>query len=298
MTLTRDGVRDASGMTRAIASEQDLYDALQMEFIPPELREGMGEVEAAAAHALPALLTAADIRGILHCHSEYSDGSVPIAEMAAAARERGWQYIGISDHSQAAFYAGGLKPDVVARQHEEIDRLNANATDGFRILKGIECDILADGHLDYDDAIRDRFDYVIGSIHSRFSMERDEMTARILRAMDDPHLTILAHPTGRLLLQREPYALDLDAVIAKAVETGVCLELNADPARLDLDWRWCRKAKERGARIEIGPDAHSPRGLDHTWFGVLLARKAWLTAGDVLNTRTADEVLAIARARR
>ncbi|HEV2641538.1 MAG TPA: PHP domain-containing protein [Candidatus Elarobacter sp.] len=298
LALERDGVRTADGAVRHLASEHELYDLLRMDYVPAELREGLGEVAAAARHALPLLIRRDDVRGILHCHSEYSDGSVPIAEMAAAARERGWSYIGISDHSQAAFYAGGLKPDAIARQHDEIDRLNAQATDGFRILKGIECDILGDGQLDYDDAIRDRFDYVIGSIHSRFSMELEAMTARILRAMDDPHLTILAHPTGRLLLQREPYAVDLDAVIEKAAAMGVCVELNADPARLDLDWRWCRKAKERGARIEIGPDAHSPRGLDHTWFGVSLARKAWLTAGDVLNTRTAEDVLAIARARR
>ncbi|MGI8547724.1 MAG: PHP domain-containing protein [Gemmatimonadaceae bacterium] len=279
-----------------IASERQLYDRLGLQYIEPELREGMGEVDAAARHALPELIRADDIRGVLHCHTDYSDGAVPIAEMAAAARERGWNYIGISDHSMAAFYAGGLKPDDVRRQHDEIHRLNSEWPD-FRILKGIECDILADGELDYDARLRDSFEYIIGSIHSRFSMDRETMTARILAAMDDPRLTILAHPTGRLLLQREPYALDLDAVVEKAASTGVILELNADPARLDLDWRSCKKAKERGVRIEIGPDAHSPRGLDHTFFGVKLARKAWLTAADVLNTRSADDILEIARRR-
>lgn len=281
-----------------LGSEEEIYAAAGLPWIAPELREGLGEVEAAARGELPALIERDDLRGVIHCHSEWSDGSVPIAEMAAAARERGWSYLGISDHSQAAFYAGGLKPDAVRRQHDEIDALNARATDGFRILKGIECDILGDGALDYDDAIRDSFDYAVGSIHSRFSMERDVMTARILHAMDDPRLTVLAHPTGRLLLQREPYAVDLDAVIEKAVETGVALELNADPSRLDLDWRWCKRAVERGARIAIGPDAHSPRGLDHAFFGVRLARKAWLRASDVVNTRSADDLLAIARARR
>jgi len=280
-----------------LESEEAIYAAAGLQWIAPELREGLGEVEAAARGELPVLIERDDLRGIIHCHSEWSDGSVPIAEMAAAARERGWSYLGISDHSQAAFYAGGLKPDAVRRQHDEIDALNARATDGFRILKGIECDILGDGALDYDDATRDSFDYVVGSIHSRFSMERDVMTARILHAMDDPRLTVLAHPTGRLLLQREPYAVDLDAVIGKAVETGVTLELNADPSRLDLDWRWCKRAVERGARIAIGPDAHSPRGLDHAFFGVRLARKAWLRASDVLNTRSADDLLAIARDR-
>jgi DNA polymerase (family X) len=297
VTFEHDGIRDETGRTIAVTSEQDIYEAAGLPFIVPELREGMGEVDAAARGEMPALITRDDIRGVVHCHSDYSDGSVPIAEMAAAARERGWSYIGISDHSQAAFYAGGLKPDDVRRQHDEIDGLNAELTD-FRILKGIECDILADGALDYDGALREDFDYVIGSIHSQFSMDRDRMTARILAAMDDPTLTILAHPTGRLLLQREPYEVNLDAVIDRAVANGVTLELNADPARLDLDWRWCRVARDRGARIEIGPDAHSPRGLDHTWFGVSLARKAWLSAANVLNTHSAVEILKIARERR
>ena len=254
-----DGNRllDARGARIAVESERELYEQLQLQYITPELREGLGEVEAAARGELPKLIARRDIRGVLHCHSEYSDGSVSIGAMAQAARERGWEYIGISDHSQAAFYAGGLKPDAIARQHAEIDELNSRDP-AFTILKGIECDILAEGQLDYDDELRGRFDYVIGSIHSRFAMDRETMTARILRAMDDPHLTILAHPTGRLLLQREPYALDLEAVIEKAVETGVVLELNADPSRLDLDWRWCKRARERGAMIEIGPDAPLP----------------------------------------
>lgn len=287
---------DTGGGNPPVRSEQELYDWLGLQYIPPELREDLGEMDAAAHRALPELIHADSIRGVLHCHTEYSDGSVPISEMAAAARERGWSFLGISDHSMAAFYAGGLKADDVLRQQDEIDRLNSETPD-FRILKGIECDILADGALDYEASIRDSFEYIIGSIHSRFSMDRETMTARILAAMDDPRLTILAHPTGRLLLQREPYALDLDAVIEKAADTGVTLELNADPARLDLDWRWCRKAKDRGVRIAIGPDAHSPRGLDHTFFGVKLAQKAWLTAADVLNTRSADEILTIARVR-
>lgn len=291
------GAIDASGRPLTLASETELYAAAGLPFIEPELREGMGEVEAAVRGELPTLITRNDIRGVLHCHTEYSDGSVPIAEMAAAARERGWSFLGISDHSQAAFYAGGLRPDDVRRQTEEIDRLNAAFTD-FTILKGIECDILADGTLDYDSTLREQFDYVIGSIHSRFSMDRETMTARIMAAMDDPTLTILAHPTGRLLLERESYEVDLDAVIDKAAASGVTIELNADPARLDLDWRWCRIARQRGVRIEIGPDAHSPRGLDHTWFGVSLARKAWLSADDVLNTRTAADIMRVACARR
>jgi DNA polymerase (family 10) len=260
------------------------------------MREGLGEVEAAARRELPNLVTYDDLRGVLHCHSDYSDGTATIEEMARAAKERGWDYIGISDHSESAFYAGGVKRDKLLRQHEEIDRLNEEL-DGFRILKGIEADILADGRLDYDAEILDSFDYVIGSIHSRFSMEGDVMTKRVLAALDDPHLTILAHPTGRLLLSREPYAIDVEAVLEKAAEVGVAVELNADPHRLDLDWRYCRQAKELGVTIEIGPDAHSTTSLDNVHFGIGMARKAWLEAGEILNTRSANAVLAFARRR-
>jgi DNA polymerase (family 10) len=280
-----------------LADEEALFAALDLAWIPPEMREGMGEVEAAAAGKLPKLVVYDDLRGILHCHSDYSDGTSSIADMAAAAQERGWSYIGISDHSESAFYAGGLKRDKIARQHDEIDQLNEGFK-GFRILKGIEADILADGRVDYDAETLDRFDYVIGSIHSRFSMDGEAMTRRVLTALDDPHLTILAHPTGRLLLSREPYAIDIEAVIEKAAELKVALELNADPHRLDLDWRYCRQAKEHGVTIEIGPDAHSPAAVDNVHFGIGLARKAWLEPGDILNTGTAEQIIAFARRRR
>ncbi|HWL40348.1 MAG TPA: DNA polymerase/3'-5' exonuclease PolX [Gemmatimonadaceae bacterium] len=280
-----------------LADEEEFFAALGLPWIPPEMREGMGEVEAAAAGTLPELVVYDDLRGILHCHSQYSDGTSTIAEMAEGARKRGWSYIGISDHSESAFYAGGLKRDKLARQHDEIDQLNEGYTD-FRILKGIEADILADGRVDYDAETLDRFDYVIGSIHSRFSMDGEAMTKRVLTALDDPHLTILAHPTGRLLLSREPYAIDVEAVIEKAAQVHIALELNADPHRLDLDWRYCRQAKERGVTIQIGPDAHSPAALDNVHFGIGLARKAWLEAGEILNTGSAEDVLSFARRRR
>jgi DNA polymerase (family 10) len=280
-----------------VTSEDALFAALELDPIPPEMREGMGEIEAAARRELPELVTFDDLRGVLHCHTDYSDGTATIEQMAKAAKERGWSYLGISDHSESAFYAGGLKRDKLARQLEEIDELNPGMK-GFRILKGIEADILADGRVDYDSDILDSFDYVIGSIHSRFSMEGDAMTKRVLAAMDDPHLTILAHPTGRLLLSREPYAIDIEAVLEKAADVGVAVELNADPHRLDLDWRYCRQAKELGVMIEIGPDAHSTAGLDNVHFGIGMARKAWLEADEILNTRSADDVIAFARKRR
>ncbi|HEX6627584.1 MAG TPA: DNA polymerase/3'-5' exonuclease PolX [Gemmatimonadaceae bacterium] len=285
------------GKRVSLPDEDAFFTALDLVPIPAEMREGMGEIEASARREMPNLVVYEDLRGILHCHSDYSDGVATIEELAQGAMERGWDYIGISDHSESAFYARGLKRDRLLRQHEEIDELNSRL-EGIRILKGIEADILADGRVDYDADILDTFDYVIGSIHSRFSMDGDAMTKRVLTALDDPHLTILAHPTGRLLLSREPYALDVEAVLEKAAQVGVSVELNADPHRLDLDWRYCRRAKELGVTIEIGPDAHSVAGLDNVHFGIGLARKAWLEAGEILNTRSADEVIAFARKRR
>jgi DNA polymerase (family 10) len=291
-----DEIFDRSGTRVPIATESDLYALVDLRFIPPEMREGSGEL-AAARGPLPVLVRNADIRGVLHCHSNYSDGHTTIAELVEAARGRGWSYVGITDHSMSASYAGGLSPADVVRQHEEIDALNATLTD-FRVLKGIEADILVSGDLDYPDDILDRFDYVIASVHSRFRMGESEMTARILKALDDPRLTILGHPTGRLLLSRDPYPVDIEAVLEKAAEGGIAIELNADPKRLDLDWRHLRRARELGIPVEIGPDAHSIRGLDCVELGVGIARKAWLEAGDILNARSADDVLAFATARR
>jgi DNA polymerase (family 10) len=190
-----------------------------------------------------------------------------------------------------------MKRDEVLRQHEEIDEINATMR-GFRILKGIECDILSSGDLDYGDDTLDLFEYIVGSVHSQFKMDRKSMTDRILRAMDDPRLTILGHPTGRLLLSRDAYAVDVDAVIDKAAETGTVLELNCDPHRMDLDWRHCRQARDKGVMIAIGPDAHSEGELDNVESGVGMARKAWLTKREVLNASSARDVLAVARRKR
>ena len=296
--LALDGdVLRRNGDTVPIAAESELLAAAGLAFIEPELREARGEVEAAAAGTLPSLVEPGDIQGVLHCHSQYSDGGATIAEMAEAARERGWKYLGVSDHSVSAFYAGGLKPDAIKRQHDEIDELNSRTKD-FVVLKGIEADILADGRVDYDEHVLDSFDYVIGSVHSRFSMSGAEMTERVLCALEDPHLTILGHPTGRLLLTREPYQIDMGAVIEKAAERGVVLELNADPHRLDLDWTYCHEAKKRGVRIEIGPDAHSTHGLDNVELGIAIARKGWLEKSDVLNCGSAADVVTHARRHR
>jgi DNA polymerase (family 10) len=297
--VDRDRLRHKQGGDLVVTDERALYAAAGLQFVEPELREGMGEVEAARRHALPNLVVATDIRGVLHCHSHYSDGKASIADMARGALARGWSYIGITDHSQAAFYAGGLTRERILAQHEEIDELNATLQgEGMRVLKGIEADILADGRLDYDDELLESFEFVVGSVHSRFSMDVVTMTERVLRALDDPRLTILAHPTGRLLLNREPYALDVEAVLEKAREVGAAVELNADPHRLDLDWRHVRRAKALGVRVAIGPDAHSVGGLDNVRFGITMARKGWLERADVLNAGDADAILAFARSRR
>ena len=276
--------------------EEAVYRAAGLAWIPPELRENQGEVESAAHDDLPTLLELHDLRGVLHCHTTYSDGKASIADMAAAARALGWSYLGISDHSEAAFYASGVHRDRMIEQHEEIDALNASLT-GFRVLKGVEADILADGRIDYDADFLGRFDYVIASIHSRFKMDGEAMTARVLRAMDDPHMTILAHPTGRLLLSREPYALDIEAVLEKAAGVGVAIEVNADPHRMDLDWHYLKRARDLGVTIEIGPDAHSRGGLEWTELGVAMARKGWVEAKNVLNARDAGDVVAFAKRR-
>jgi DNA polymerase (family 10) len=297
VTTTGDGFTTADGVALLLADEAAVYEAAGLSFVAPELREGQGEVEAAARGALPSLIQAGDIRGVLHCHSNYSDGKASIADMARAARLRGWSYIGITDHSQSAFYAGGLSRERVLVQCDEIEELN-EAMDGFRILKGIEADILADGRLDYPDEILDRFDFVVASIHSRLSMDRTAMTDRLLTALDDPRLTILGHPTGRLLLSRPPYDVDLEAIFEKARDVGAAVELNADPHRLDLDWRHLRRAKAMGIAVAIGPDAHSTAGLNYMDFGIGIARKAWLEPRDVLNAREVEDVLAFARARR
>jgi DNA polymerase (family 10) len=281
----------------ATPDEQTFYQALGLSFIPPELREGKGEVAAAARGELPKLVEQRDVKGFLHCHTSYSDGSNTVEELATACKAAGYDYLGVTDHSQAAAYAGGLQPDDLVRQADEIDQVNGRLG-GFRVLKGIEADILQDGRIDYDERVLERLDFVIASVHSRFNMGEKEMTARMLAAMDNPYLTIIGHPTGRLLLSRDPYPIDLDAVIEKAAATGVALEINADPHRLDLDWRVLRQARDSGVAISIGADAHSVAGISYVEFGVGMARKGWLGPGDILNARPVGDFVAYARRRR
>jgi DNA polymerase (family 10) len=281
----------------ATPDEHTFYQALGLSFIPPELREGTGEVASAARGDLPRLVERSDVRGFLHCHTSYSDGSNTVEQLALACKEAGYDYLGVTDHSQAAAYAGGLRPDDLARQAEEIDQVNARL-EGFRVLKGIEADILQDGSIDYDERVLERLDFVIASVHSRFNMDGKQMTARMLAAMDNPYLTIIGHPTGRLLLSRDPYPVDMDAVIEKAAATGVALEINADPHRLDLDWRLLRQARASGVPISIGADAHSIAGINYVEYGIGMARKGWLGPADILNARPVGEFVAHARRRR
>ena len=263
--------------------EVEIYRALGMQYVEPELREDMGEIQAAREDKLPTLVTEADLRGILHVHSTWSDGGASVHEMAEAARAMGMSYLGMCDHSQLAAYANGLTPARVREQQAEIDRLNDEYAGAFRILKGTECDILKDGALDFDEKTLASFDFVVASIHSHFELPPAEQTQRLIHALENPYLSILGHPTGRILLERNGYNPDLEAVIDRAGELGVCIELNADPHRFDLDWRFHRRATDRGIRIPICPDAHTPGGLRNISYGIGIARKGWLTKADVLN---------------
>jgi DNA polymerase (family 10) len=273
----------------ACASEEDIYSTVGLPYIPPELREDTGEVDAAAAHALPMLVEEADIRGTFHCHTTYSDGANTIVEMAEAARALGWEYLGLADHSKAAAYANGLDETRVRKQQKEIDKVNQNYS-GFRILKGIEVDILANGDLDFSDAVLSTFDYVVASVHSGFKMTEAEMTKRIVKAVRNKYVTMLGHLTGRLLLVREAYALNRHEIIDAAADKGTIIEINAHPSRLDLDWRLCRYAKEKGMLFAINPDAHHIDGLKDVRYGVGIARKGWLEKKDILNTSTLRDV--------
>jgi len=277
---------ELSGPKKSIPckEEADLYKTLDLDYIPPDLREDTGEIVAAASHQLPRLIENADLQGCFHNHSTWSDGKASIREMAEAAKKLGFKYLGIGDHSQSLTIANGLNPQRVEEQLQEIDALNAKLK-GMHVFKGTECDILADGSLDFTDDVLDKFDYVVASVHSYFNQTQEEMTARIIRAISNPRVTMLGHATGRLILKRAAYKVDLDAVLQAAAKYGTMIEINASPHRLDIDWIHCKRAKALGVMMVINPDAHASDELALTRFGIDVARRGWLEKEDVFNTQ-------------
>ncbi len=283
------GKRRIAGVT-----EEEIYKKLGLAFIPPELREDRGEVALAKTNSLPRLLTRADIRGDLHVHSDWTDGTAPIEAMAKAAQAQGYEYIALTDHSRRVAMAHGLDPARLAKQSREIDRVNERLH-GLTILKGIEVDILKDGSLDLPDAALSKLDIVVAAVHSYFDLPREAQTDRVIRAMNNPHVSIIAHPTGRLIGEREPYDIDMERVIASARSLGCHLEINAQPDRLDLNDMHIHAAKQAGVKLAISTDAHSVDAFACMRFGVDQARRGWLTADDVINTRSFAELRKLLR---
>ena len=272
-------------------SEAEVFRALGLPWIPPELREGNGEIDAAEAGQLPKLVQLSDLRGVFHNHTTESDGDHTLDQMAAAAEAHGWEYLGISDHSKSSFQAGGLDEIRLAKQLEDIAQLNASKKYRVRVLAGSEVDILKDGTLDFSDDVLARLDFVVASVHTLFTLDREAQTARIIMAIENEHVDMIGHLTGRLLNKREPYDVDIAKVIDAAAANDTIIELNSNPWRLDLDWRWWRRASEKGVLCSINPDAHDIDQLAFAAHGVRIARKGWLTPEQVLNTRSLPEVL-------
>ncbi len=270
-------------------TEEDIYKAIGLDYVEPELREDLGEIEAAQSGKLPKLVTYSDIRGTFHCHTNYSDGHNALSEMAAGAQKLGWEYLGIADHSKVAVYANGLSEERVKKQHKEIDTLNAKFNN-FRLFKGSEVDILTNGDLDFSDKVLASFDYVVASVHSNFKLNEVDMTKRIMKALKNKHVTMLGHLTGRLLLEREGYPLNQTEIINAAADLGKIIEINAHPMRLDLDWRMVKYAISKGVMIAINPDSHVVSGLTDVRYGVGIARKGWCEKKDILNTRTVKQI--------
>jgi DNA polymerase (family 10) len=278
-------------------TEEEVFGILDLPYIPPEIREDQGEIEAAQNGTLPTLVETSDIRGVLHAHTTASDGRATLREMVQGALDRGFEFLGIADHSASARYANGLDASRLMEQRREIEGVR-RAAPGIAILHGVESDIREDGSLDYDDETLASLDFVVASIHSRFGMSGEEMTQRILSAIRHPAVAVLGHPTGRRLLEREGYDLDVERILEEAARLGVAVEINGNPKRLDLDWRHLRRAKSLGVTLSIGPDAHSVESLDDTWIALGIARKGWLGPGDLLNCRSAQDVLSFCRRRR
>ncbi|NPV71569.1 MAG: DNA polymerase/3'-5' exonuclease PolX [Firmicutes bacterium] len=290
LKINEYGIFDEEERPRGVSSEADIYRIFDMDYIPPELREDTGEAEAALEHRLPDLVEAGDIKGDLHVHTRWTDGTASIMEMAQAARGLGHEYVAISDHSKSLGVAGGLDEEELARQAEEISEVNARL-DGFRVLAGIEVDIARSGDLDLDDKTLSGLDIVTASVHSAFHMDEEAMTARIEKAMKSPHVDVIGHPTGRLIGRREPYQVNVGRLIDMAAKTGTFLEINASPDRLDLSDYWARQAIKAGCRLVINTDAHATTCLHDTRYGVAVARRAWATRHDILNTLPVDDLL-------
>jgi DNA polymerase (family 10) len=280
-----------------VRDEAELYRALDLDFIPPELRENCGEFVAAENHAIPRLVEKENLRGTFHCHTIASDGHNTLEEMADAAQALGLGYLGIAEHSRSSIQAHGLDEAKLRAQVAAIRKLN-KTFDGFRLFAGVECDILRDGSLDFPDEVLSQLDFAVASIHSVFNLSEAEMTRRIIRAMENRYVTMLAHPTGRLLLQREPYVIDVPAILEAAAASGTWIEINAAPKRLDLDWRWWPLAKQKGVKCVINPDAHRVERLQDLWFGIGVARKGWLTKQDVMNCLPVGKIEQALRAKR
>jgi len=280
---------DDDGTLIPCRTEDDLFAALGLQYIPPELRENLGEIEAAEKREIPRLVEWTQLRGTFHCHTNWSDGKNTLAEMAGEARELGLEYLGIADHSKSSFQANGLDENRLAEQIEMIAKLNAQIGD-FHVFAGSEVDILKDGRLDFSDDVLAKLDYVVASVHNAMTLDEDEMTARVIRAMENEYVTMLGHATGRLLLQREPYKINLEKIIDCAARTGTWIELNCSTWRMDLDWRWWHRARDKGVKCVINPDAHRIAQFSTLRHGVTLARKGWLRREDVLNTLPLAEI--------
>lgn len=270
-------------------SEEEIYASVNLQYIEPEMREGTNEVALAKENKLPKLIELADLKGILHNHSTYSDGANTLEEMAVYCKELGYEYLGICDHSKAAQYASGLKEETIIKQHIEIEKLNVQLAP-FKIFKGIECDILFDGSLDYNNDVLASFDFIVSSVHSNLKMNEEKAMTRLLKAIENPYTTILGHPTGRLLLMREGYPVDHQKMIDACAANGVVIELNANPYRLDLDWRWIDYALNKGVKLSINPDAHELQGYHDMYYGTVAARKGGLYKEMCLNALTRDEI--------
>jgi DNA polymerase (family 10) len=280
-----------------VRDEADLYGAVDLDLIPPELRENCGEFKVAEQHSLPKLIEKENLRGTFHCHTIASDGHNTLEEMAEAAQELGLEYLGIADHSRSSVQGHGIDAEKLLEQATAIRKLNKNF-EGFRLFAGIECDVLRNGSLDFPDEILSQLDYVVASVHSVFNLGESEMTQRVIRALENRFVTILAHPTGRLLLKRDSYEIDIPAVLDVAARTGTWIELNAAPKRLDLDWRWWPLAKQKAVKCVINPDAHRTARLQDLWFGIGIARKGWLTKDDVVNCLPLGEIQHALRSKR